>query len=174
MPLPLGHVAVGAAVYFVCSDPSTDFIKNNWLALSGFIFVLSNLPDIDFIFGLVYAGDGSIMHRGPTHTIYFALLFGWLTYWLSKYSTVIPDVGFFSCFLVILSHSILDIITDMWEMKSFSWEYFLKLFYFSSIKPPNNLGFFDIVNMVYKKSLGDYKIIIFGILVAVIFFLLKK
>lgn len=174
MPLPLGHAAVGAAVYSLCPDSSIEIIKSNPLIMGLFIFVLANLPDIDFIFGLVYAGDGSVMHRGPTHTIYFALLFGYMAYLLAKYSTVIPDISFFSCTLVILSHSVLDIVTDMIESGRFSWRYFANLFYFPLLKEGRNLGFWDITDIIWKKSLGDYKIIILGILIAVIVYFLRK
>src|SRR3989339_770515 len=157
MPLPLGHAVIGAAVYSVCANIRNNVKKNNY-----------------FIFGLMYAGDGSIMHRGPTHSIYFALLFGYLAHLFSKYSIIIPEVGFIPCLLVILSHPILDIVTDILERECFSWKYFLQLYYFPLTKPGYNIGFWDIINTIFEKSLGDYKIIVFGFFVIFIVIIIKK
>ena len=63
MPFPLGHAAGGLAIYE--SYAKNGFNMRPWKALV-FIVVLTNLPDIDVLIGLIFHGNGDIFHRGPT------------------------------------------------------------------------------------------------------------
>jgi membrane-bound metal-dependent hydrolase YbcI (DUF457 family) len=71
--LPLGHSAIGFTTYCLISKSTSSF--NQW-KLAVFIIILSNLPDMDVLFGLILQNNGSAIHRGPTHSILFAFIMG--------------------------------------------------------------------------------------------------
>ena len=73
MPLPLGHAAIGLATYETVKkeDPGSSRIS-----IFLFITILANLPDVDVLVGLLTHGNGSLFHRGPTHSLAFALASG--------------------------------------------------------------------------------------------------
>ncbi|MGD2015266.1 MAG: metal-dependent hydrolase [Desulfobacterales bacterium] len=105
MPLPIGHAAIGFATHSLISNGKVK--SNKWL-MALFIIILSNLPDIDVIFGLVLQGNGSAYHRGPTHSILFALIMGYVASKSSKIWSYISTVSFKTCFMLILSHVVAD------------------------------------------------------------------
>jgi len=105
MPLPLGHAAIGFAAHSVISKEIGPI--NKW-KLAVFIVILSNLPDIDVLIGLVLQNNGSVFHRGPTHSIVFALLMGFVASKLSEIWRRIPAVSFKVCFALVLSHVVAD------------------------------------------------------------------
>jgi membrane-bound metal-dependent hydrolase YbcI (DUF457 family) len=75
-----------------------------------FIAVLSNLPDLDIAAGLLIQGNGYAFHRGPTHSVAFALFAGALAANAWRLWSGIPRMKWTSCFLVILSHVIGDLL----------------------------------------------------------------
>ena len=105
MPLPIGHAAIGFATHSLISNGKVKF--NKWL-MAVFIIILSNLPDIDVILGLILQGNGSAFHRGPTHSILFALIMGYVASKSSKIWPYISTVRFKTCFMLILSHVVAD------------------------------------------------------------------
>jgi membrane-bound metal-dependent hydrolase YbcI (DUF457 family) len=105
MPLPIGHAAIGFATHSLISN---DKVKSNKWLMALFIIILSNLPDIDVIFGLILQGNGSAYHRGPTHSILFALIMGYVASKSSKIWSYLSAVSFKTCFLLILSHVVAD------------------------------------------------------------------
>ena len=105
MPLPIGHAAIGFATHSFISNDKSMF--NKW-QIALFIIILSNLPDIDVIFGLILQGNGSAYHRGPTHSILFALTMGYLASKASKIWSYLSAVSFKTCFMLILSHVVAD------------------------------------------------------------------
>jgi len=105
MPLPLGHAAIGFATHSIISNDKGSF--NKW-KVAIFIVILSNLPDIDILFGLMLQNNGSAFHRGPTHSILFALIMGFLASKSWKLWSQIPKINFKTCFMLILSHVIAD------------------------------------------------------------------
>ncbi len=105
MPFPIGHAAIGFATHSVVSNDTGRL--NKWKTAL-FIIVLSNLPDIDMIFGLILKGNGSAFHRGPTHSILFALVMAFMASGGSKFWSQIPAINFKTCFLLIFSHVIAD------------------------------------------------------------------
>ena len=58
MPLPLTHIAIGMA----SKQLGFKSIFNQWWKTFVFIVALTNLPDIDFLFGFVFAGNGYAWH----------------------------------------------------------------------------------------------------------------
>lgn len=107
MSLPLGHAAIGLATndIFGISDSSL-----KWYEKFAFVTILANLPDVDVIIGLFVDGNASAFHRGPTHSVAFALLCGFLASRAYLIWSRIPKLNFGACFLIILSHIFADLL----------------------------------------------------------------
>ena len=106
MPLPLGHAAIGLTTHEL-------FPENNWASaqwkMGVFVAAMANFSDVDVLLGLVFTGNGSAFHRGPTHSLIFAAFTGFLTSNAWKLCSKMPRMGFWSSFLVILSHIMADL-----------------------------------------------------------------
>ena len=75
--------------------------------------VVSLLPDIDsvgYYLGIPYAD--LIGHRGLTHSMLFALILGTISAWLHKRLKVSARFAFIAVGFSVISHSILDAMTD--------------------------------------------------------------
>jgi membrane-bound metal-dependent hydrolase YbcI (DUF457 family) len=148
MPLPLGHAAIGLAVWDLSARER--FVSAPWKAFL-FIVVLANLPDLDVLFGLLYCGNGSAFHRGPTHSLLFAFVGGFFMYnvWARWFKEV--KIGLGESILVILSHVAAD-----WALttSAVSWFWPLEVNWVSG---HNNWG--DVFNLVLFKGFGDIGII---------------
>ena len=107
MPLPLGHVAIGLATYETIQDSAN---RRSRLGVILFILILANLPDVDVILGLIFQGNGNLFHRGPTHSLLFAFMAGWVASQLWRWCNWIPRLGFPICFGVVLSHVLADML----------------------------------------------------------------
>jgi len=105
MPLPLGHTAAGLAIHDIYSKSNTN--GHLWRTLT-FIVVLTNLPDIDVLIGLVVHGNGNLFHRGPTHSFLFALSMAFIASNSWRCWSKIPKISGLLCFLLILSHVVAD------------------------------------------------------------------
>ena len=119
MPLPIGHSAIGFATHSLISNDKANF--NKW-HMAIFIIILSNLPDMDVLFGLILQNNGSAFHRGPTHSILFALIMGYIASKSSKIWSYIPVISFKSCFMLILSHVVADYFLTSSPV-SFCWPF---------------------------------------------------
>lgn len=96
-----GHVAVGIAAARAYDG---EFRWKTMVALSAF----SLAPDLDVIafkFGIPYAAPFG--HRGATHSIAFAVFAGLVAFALTK-----KWKAMLTLFLVVLSHPLLDSLTD--------------------------------------------------------------
>ncbi|PZR15067.1 MAG: metal-dependent hydrolase [Archangium gephyra] len=96
-----GHVAVGIAAARVCDG---EFRWKTMVALAAFSLV----PDLDVIafkFGIPYAAPFG--HRGATHSILFAIFAGVVAFALTR-----DRKAMLTLFLVVLSHPLLDSLTD--------------------------------------------------------------
>lgn len=116
MPLPLGHLAIGLATHELSSNRSA---FSRWKLFAA-ILVLSNLPDIDVVFGLLLQWNGSAFHRGPTHSLLFAGAMGLLASCAAKFWSRLPQLGFWSCFALVLSHVAADALLST-SAVSFFW-----------------------------------------------------
>ena len=105
MPLHMGHTAIGLAAHELSSNNNS---VHDRLKLMVFLTVLVNLPDIDVIVGLLIKWNGNAFHRGPTHSLIFALIMGFLASRAWKISSQIPRVKFGICFLIVFSHILAD------------------------------------------------------------------
>lgn len=119
MPLPLGHVMIGLTMNEVLARGST---RLGWKSFI-FIAALANLPDLDIAAGLLAYGNGCALHRGPTHSLVFALLTGVLVANLWRLWAVIPRMKWTACFLIILSHVVADLVLTRSPVSLFwPWE----------------------------------------------------
>ena len=119
MPLHLGNSAIGFATHSIISKENNSFKK--W-QIAILIIVLSNMPDIDVLFGLILQSNGSAFHRGPTHSILFAFIIGFIVSKSSKIWPNVPTLNFKTCFMLVISHVIADyFLTD--SAVSFYWPF---------------------------------------------------
>jgi membrane-bound metal-dependent hydrolase YbcI (DUF457 family) len=107
MPLPLGHTAIGWAAFESAHKAGG---CGSRIATFLYVAVLANLPDLDILFGLLVNGNGSSFHRGPTHSLLFALLAGYLASQASRMWSRIPQLGFGLCVLLVFSHVAADML----------------------------------------------------------------
>lgn len=148
MPLPLGHLAIGLATHELGSDRSA---FGRWKLLAA-ILALANLPDIDVVFGLLLQWNGCAFHRGPTHSLLFALAAGFAASWASGWWTWLPRLGFWSCFALILSHVAADALLSnsavslLWPLET-NWSL-------------GHRGWKDVLSMVFDGSTQDAWIIL--------------
>jgi membrane-bound metal-dependent hydrolase YbcI (DUF457 family) len=105
MPLPLGHAAVGLAVYELFPGEKTTLGRLKAVAL---VSILSNLPDVDVILGLLFQWNGSAFHRGPTHSLVFAVAMGLLASRAWRAWAFIPRMSAWAGTAIITSHLLAD------------------------------------------------------------------
>jgi len=143
MPLPLGHIAIGLAAH---ETNSTHSAFSRWTLFAAIVF-LSNLPDIDILLGLLLEWNGSAFHRGPTHSLIFALGAGYLASRASVAWSKLPALSFKMCFLLILSHIAADaLLSD--SAVSFLWP--LEVHWSTG-----RTGWSDVTEMVLKGNIQD-------------------
>ncbi len=149
MPLPLGHSAIGLATHDVST---TDTALTKWKLLI-FVSLLANLPDVDVLVGLLLRDNGAAFHRGPTHSLLFALAMGWIASWLGKNRpNIIPRLSFGVCFLVVFSHVLSDLflttapVSLLWPLES-NWSL-------------GYAGWTDVLNSVFLRAFQDGGIIL--------------
>jgi inner membrane protein len=119
MPLPIGHTLTGIA--FFQTRPGL-FFKNKWVDAFFFVF-LANLPDADFLPGLML-GSPNLYHHGIFHSLGAALaiavVMGWIFYQKKRpfwrFSVLV--------FLIFYSHLLLDYFS-----RDFAAPYGLPLFW---------------------------------------------
>jgi len=117
MPLPIGHTAIGMAAFETARSPQDSGSRT---AKALFIIFLANLPDIDILFGLFLQSNGAAFHRGPTHSLLFAIVCGFLASHLWRFWRRIPRMGFGLCSLLIFSHVAADMFLTSTQV-SFFW-----------------------------------------------------
>jgi membrane-bound metal-dependent hydrolase YbcI (DUF457 family) len=105
MPLPLGHTAIGLLTHEAANPQPQAGERLKWFFI---ITVLANLPDADVIVGLLVDGNGSLFHRGPSHSLVFALLAGCLVSQMSRWWRILPRIRFHVAFALIFSHVLAD------------------------------------------------------------------
>lgn len=106
MPFPIGHTAIGLAAFETAQSLPA---RGSRLAQVILITLLANLPDLDVLFGLIVQGNGAAYHRGPTHSLVFALLCGFAASQSWRIWDRIPRWGAGLCSLLIFSHVVADL-----------------------------------------------------------------
>lgn len=155
MPLPLGHTAIGWATYETAkasSPPQVHHTFRTRIVSFTYITLLANLPDLDVLFGLLLNGNGASLHRGPTHSLLFALIAGYLASHGWRLWRWIPRFGFGICAAIILSHVAADMVLTNSPV-SLLWPFEL---YFSS----GHSTWGQVVHMVLFRSIQDAGILI--------------
>lgn len=107
MPSPIGHSIISLGIYYF-SKTKINKIFLEWKNLI-FVLIAGNLPDIDFIPGLL-KGELNKYHETYTHTLVFAVIvsfFVWVVLFFFKYKKAYK-IAFFS-FVLIYAHIIFDI-----------------------------------------------------------------
>ena len=162
MPLPLGHTAIGLATYETLQE--TGQRHSRW-GIFIFITILANLPDVDVILGLLLQGNGNLFHRGPTHSLLFALLAGYIASHLWRLWERIPRLGFPLCFGLVFSHVLADMMITTAPVSLF-WPFQV---YWS----PGFSGWGAVVHAVLYQSIQDAAIIVACVLYVLILRLLR-
>lgn len=158
MPLPIGHAAIGFATHSLCNGNHST--GSRWKLLLG-ILILSNLPDVDVALGIVFSGNGNIFHRGPTHSLIFAVIGGFLAHRVCSLSSRLPEFSFRNCFLLILSHILADSFFTTSPV-SFFWPIAVNW-------SPGQTRLGDVANLVLFGNHRDAAIIIASIFLAFFF-----
>ncbi len=156
MPLPLGHAAVGLAAYEMCSDKKS---TASWWKLFVLVAILANLPDIDVLIGLLCKGNGWAFHRGPTHSLVFALCAGFLASIAWRAWSQVPKVSFMSCFLVVQSHVLADLFFGS-SRTSLFWP-------FEVSWAGGYIGWGGVIDSVFLDSFDDAEMIVMGVVLAI-------
>ena len=149
MPLPIGHAAIAFTTHSLCSTNESGFCR--WKALLG-ILIFSNLPDVDVVLGIIFHGNGNVFHRGPTHSLIFALIGGFLASRVWKLWSQLPRFSFRICLLLILSHIVADFAFTSSPI-SFCWPITVSWI-------DGYSGLRDVFNLVLFGNYQDAKIII--------------
>ncbi len=104
MPSPIGHSLMGYTVYLAASPKKRGMRKRLLL----FSLIAANIPDLDFLPGLIM-GELRRYHHGASHSILFSMLFGLMIGVV--YKIICGDgfkKGFVLACVLYLSHIILD------------------------------------------------------------------
>lgn len=144
MPFPIGHTAIGLAAY---ETAQTKPVCTSRTAQIIYITVLANLPDMDILFGLMLQGNGAAYHRGPTHSLLFALLFGVLASQMYRLWPRIPRLGFGLCGLLIFSHVAADMFLTTSPVSLF-WP--LEIYWYQG-----HSTWIQVIDMVLFQSIQD-------------------
>ena len=149
MPFPIGHTAIGLAAFETIQPQQERSAR--WVDVV-FVALLANLPDVDIMFGLVLRGDGAAYHRGPTHSLLFAVLCGYLASHAWRLRSGIPKVGFGLCTLLIFSHVVADMlfttapVSLLWPLE-IHWA-------------QGHSSWLEVVDMVLFQSVADVGIVV--------------
>lgn len=155
MPLPLGHTAIGWAAYETANAPSptkAHYTLKSRIAMFTYVTLLANLPDLDILFGLVFNGNGASLHRGPTHSLFFALAAGYLASHGWRLSRWIPRFGFGLCTALVASHVAADMLLTNSPV-SLLWPFELYL-------SPGHSSWGEVMRMVLFRSIQDAGILL--------------
>lgn len=148
MPLPLGHAVLGLTTQHLVSQDTSVF--KNW-KLSIAVMILGNLPDIDVLIGLVFFSNGSAIHRGPTHSLLFAMVAGFVFSKALRWVPDMPRISFRNSFLIILSHLVADYFFTSSPVSLF--------FPFENLITIGYSGWGDVVSSVIYDNIEDAGII---------------
>jgi LexA-binding, inner membrane-associated putative hydrolase len=157
MPLPLAHAALGLTTHELVGENQP--IPSLWRKLA-LIGLLANLPDVDMVIGLILQGDGSLFHRGPTHSLLFAAGIGWLASRAWRWWTRTASPSLLWCASIILSHILADAlftsapISLLWPLEV-HWS-------------TEHCGWLDVIDSVLLGSGADMGLI-FGAVLVILF-----
>lgn len=106
MSSPIGHSLAGLIIYRVVHGPWSGIAWGRWAL---YVFA-ANAADLDFVPGILL-GDPNRYHHGISHSIGFAILFGFIFSLLVYLFSRRPMKKYFVVFSVLyLSHIVLDLM----------------------------------------------------------------
>jgi membrane-bound metal-dependent hydrolase YbcI (DUF457 family) len=120
------------------------------------IALLSILPDIDMLWGLVLHGNAMTYHRGPTHSILFAITVGALYANLSRRLAGLPKLTRLTAGSIVFTHVAADYLFSPASV-SFFWP--LAVYW-----APGTKSLQDVMYVLVARSFQDVTIIIACIL----------
>jgi membrane-bound metal-dependent hydrolase YbcI (DUF457 family) len=116
------------------------------------VVVLANLPDVDVLLGLLLKSNGNVFHRGPTHSLLFALVSGFVASRCFKVLPGLPALRFPCAFFLVLSHLVADALLTSSPV-SFFWP--LEIHWSSG-----HSGWADVLSSVFLGSFKEGGIIL--------------
>jgi membrane-bound metal-dependent hydrolase YbcI (DUF457 family) len=156
MPSPVGHAAAGLVIHSLYAKSNK---KGQLWKIVVYVIVLTNLPDVDVLIGLLVDGNGNFFHRGPTHSLLFAVAMAFIASNAWRCWGKIPKVSPLLCFLLVVSHVVADAILTSSPV-SFWWPLELNL-------SVGHSGWREIIKSVFFGTFRDLGIIV--VTAAVIF-----
>lgn len=160
MPMPLGHTAIGLVAFETARSAQR---RGSRLVLCAYITLLANLPDLDILFGLLVTGNGSAFHRGPTHSLLFALATGYLASWLMRRWPNGPQLGFAMSALLVFSHVAADMLLTSAPV-SLLWPLELNW----------SMGYSDWGNVIHLALFQSLQDFVIACLAGIYLFILRK
>jgi hypothetical protein len=154
-------MAIGLTVYRLMGRKHD---RKSWWKTVAFVSFLSIMPDLDVLFGLILQGNGVAFHRGPTHSLFFAICAGWPASHAWRLSSAIPRVDFITCGLLVLSHVIADAFTSP---ISFFWP-------FEMIWSSGHSGWLETARRTFLFSFNEYGIIVACLVLLVLLEMLRR
>jgi len=166
MPLPIGHALAGTA--FFQARPGL-FFRKRWLDALFFVF-LANLPDADFLPGLLQ-GFPNRYHHGMFHSLGAALAVSAVISWIFFRKKPRPWKASALVFLTFFSHLLLDFYT--WDFAApyglpllwpFSRNYFIAdhPVFLNITRSPLSAGFFPSLFSLHNLKAALLEIVLLG------------
>jgi len=113
MPLPIAHSAAGLASYVLFRGNKTRALQlSTQIRLVAVAVVAANLPDLDFVPGLLI-GKPSAFHHGVSHSLLAASLFGIGVFLVAQrfLESVSKGTLLLVCLVASLSHPVFDYLS---------------------------------------------------------------
>ena len=161
MSLPLGHASLGLAAYDLTRKSADVSVFRQWKVFA-IVIILSNLPDIDILLGLLYSGNGELIHRGPTHSLLFAVIMGGAYTACARVWKNLPQIGFFHSSFLIGTHLLADYIFTNGPL-SLLWPFELSM-------SSGFLGWSDMVHAIFFRTANDISVI----MICLTFIIMKR
>ncbi len=110
MASPVGHSLMGLSLYLVLS-PRRHLLNplRRWKTIA-LCILLANLPDVDFLAGLIFYGRFNILHGEMTHSALFLIIASLLATLCQLHPCWVRR--FFSALLLIGSHDLMDFLSS--------------------------------------------------------------
>jgi inner membrane protein len=112
MPLPVAHTAAGLASYLVFRNESAgNTASKKQLTLALLAVIVANLPDLDFLPGLIIDQPDKF-HHGPSHSLLTGGITGILVYFVARlFFSELSKTSLLLMFLTAgISHTVLDFL----------------------------------------------------------------
>lgn len=146
-----GHVAASAALGYSVFPKQ---VRTATILLTGFCAFAPDLDVLGFRFGIPYESEWG--HRGWTHSLVFALVFGSLMAWIFFRGKEDFRKILLWCVLSTLSHPVLDMFTNGGRGCAFWWPFSLERIFFPfrpiQVSPMSVSGFISEWGLIVLAS----------------------